>query len=72
MSKISLGLAAHARPAMVYVNKGANAQRKKKMDEPTFWEKLIAFVLVVAGTGAAIWLGTHAVNAGISLLGGCK
>lgn len=41
-------------------------------DEPTFWEKLAAFVLTVAGTGAALWLGTHAVNAGISLLGGCK
>jgi hypothetical protein len=42
------------------------------MNEPTFWEKLVAFVLTVAGTGAALWLGTHAVNAGISLLGGCR
>lgn len=42
------------------------------MNEPTFWEKLLAFVITVAGTGAALWLGTHVVNAGFGLLGGCK
>lgn len=42
------------------------------MNELTFWEKLAAFVITVAGTVAAIWLGTHAINAGFSLLGGCK
>lgn len=42
------------------------------MNEPTFWEKLAAFVLVVAGTGAAIWLGTTMVRAGFGLLGACR
>ncbi len=42
------------------------------MNEPTFWEKLAAFVITVAGTGAFLWLTTHMVNAGFRLLGGCR
>lgn len=42
------------------------------MNEPTFWEKLLAFVLVTLGTAGAIWLGTTVIRAGFSLLGGCR
>jgi len=41
-------------------------------DEPTFWEKLLVFVIVVAGTGASIWIGMNVVQAGLGLLGGCR